>query len=77
MHFCYLNRKIYCFIGFPDGSDGKASACNEGDLGSDPWVGKILWRRKWQLTPVLLPGKFNGQKSLVGYSPRGCKEFVG
>ena len=32
----------------------KASAYNAGDLGSDPWVGKILWRRKWQPTPVLL-----------------------
>ena len=39
-----------------------------------PWVGKILWRRKWQPTPVLLPGKFHEQRSLVGYSPLGCKE---
>ena len=39
-----------------------------------PWVGKIPWRRKWQLTPVLLPGKFHGQRSLVSYSPRGLKE---
>ena len=29
---------------------------------------------KWQPTPVFLPGKFHGQKSLVGYSPWGCKE---
>ena len=41
----------------------------------DPWVGKILWSRKWQPTPVFLPGKFHGQKSLVGYSPWGCKEL--
>ena len=34
----------------------------------DPWVRKILWRRKWQLTPEFLPGKFHGQKNLVGYS---------
>ena len=32
------------------------------------------WRRKWQPTLVLLPGKFHGQKSLVGYSPGGHKE---
>jgi len=32
------------------------------------------WRRKWQPTPVLLPGKSNGRRSLVGYSPRGCDE---
>ena len=45
-----------------------------GVLGFDPWTGKILWRRKWQPTPVLLPGKFHGLRSLVGYSPWGCKE---
>ena len=38
------------------------------------WVGKIPWRRKWQPTPVLLPGKFHGWRSLVGYSPWGRKE---
>ena len=32
------------------------------------------WRGKWQSTPVLLPGKFHGQRSLVGYSPWGRKE---
>ena len=32
------------------------------------------WRRQWQPTPVLLPGKFHGQRSLVGYSPWGHKE---
>ena len=37
--------------------------------GFDPWVGKILWRRKWQLIPVFLPGESCGQRSLVGYSP--------
>ena len=35
----------------------------------------ILWRRKWQLTPVLLPGKSHGWRSLLGYSPWGCKEL--
>ena len=39
------------------------------------WVQKILWRRKWQSTPVLLPGKSHGQRSLVGYSPWGHKEL--
>ena len=34
--------------------------------GFDPWVGKIPWWRKWQFTPVLLPGKSHGQRSLVG-----------
>ena len=35
----------------------------------DPWVRKIPWRGKWQSTPVFLPGKSHGQRSLVGYSP--------
>jgi len=49
------------------GSEVKASACNVGDLGSIPRsVGKIPWRRKWQPTPVFLPGESHGQKSLVG-----------
>jgi len=39
------------------------------------WVGKIPWRNKWQPTPVFLPGKSCGQRSLVGYSPRGHKEL--
>ena len=40
----------------------------------DPWVGKIPWRRKWQPTPIFLPGEFRGQRSLVGYSPRGLRD---
>ena len=40
----------------------------------NPWVKKILWRRKWQPTPVFLPGKSHGQRSLAGYSPWGHKE---
>ena len=42
--------------------------------GCDPWVGKIPWRRKWQPTPVFLPGKSHGQRSLAGYSPWTLKE---
>ena len=37
-------------------------------------VGKISWRRKWQPTPVFLPGKSHGQRSLAGYNPWGHKE---
>ena len=40
-----------------------------------PWVGKIPWRRKSQPTPVCLPGKPHGQRSLVGYRLQGCKEI--
>ena len=40
----------------------------------DPWVRKIPWSRKWQPTPVFLPGKFHGQRNLVGCCLWGCKE---
>ena len=40
----------------------------------DPWVRKILWRRAWQPTPVLLPGESHGQRSLLGQSPWGRTE---
>ena len=41
----------------------------------DPWVRKIPWSRQQQPTPVFLPGKFHGQRSLAGYSPQGHKEW--
>ena len=39
----------------------------------NPYIGKIPWRRKWQPTPIFLPGKSHGQRSLAGNSPWGCK----
>ena len=41
--------------------------------GFDSSVGKIQWRRRWQHTPVFLPGKFHGQRSPADYSPKGCR----
>ena len=41
----------------------------------NPWVRKMIWRRKWHPTPVFLPGKSHGQRNLVGYSPCGPKEL--
>ena len=38
------------------------------------WGQKMPWRKKWQSSPVFLPGEFHGQKSLGGYSPWVCKE---
>ena len=40
----------------------------------DLWVRKIPWKRAWQPTPVFLPGKSHGQRSLMGYSPWSCKD---
>ena len=65
----YLN-----FLGFPGGSVGKESTCQCRSHRFNPWVGKIPWRRKWQPTPVFLPGKSLGQRNLAVYRPRGRKE---
>ena len=56
---------------------GKASACrhrSRGRCGFDPWVRKIPCRRKWQSTPVFLPGTSHGQRSLAGCSLWGRRE---
>ena len=45
------------------------------NAGFDLWVWKLPWRRKWQPIPVFLPGKLQDQRSLVGYSPWGCKRI--
>ena len=58
--------------GFPGGVSGKdpAAQCRRRRRrNSDPWAGKIFWRRAWQPTLVSLPGKCYGQRSLAGYSP--------
>ena len=80
-----FSRQAYC-SGLPFTSLGELldpgieptslrSPALSGRFGFDPWVRKIPWRRKWQPTPVLLlPGKFHGWRSLVGYSPWECKE---
>ena len=62
----------FCML--PTWLSGKESACQYRNHRYDPWIAKIPWRRKWQPTPVFLPGKFHGQRSLVGYSPWGNKE---
>ena len=63
--------------GLPRWSSGKESACQRRRrwrLGFNSWLGRIPRSRKWQLTPVFLPGKFHEQRNLVGYSPWGCKK---
>ena len=73
--YIFYNTFTYINTDFPGGSDGKSVCLQCRRPGLDPWVGRIPWRRKWQPTPVFLPGKFQArQRSLVGYSPWGCKE---
>jgi len=47
-------------VGFPCGSTGKEFACNAGDLGSTPGLGRFPWRRERLPTPVFWPGEFHG-----------------
>ena len=64
-------------LGCSSGARGKDPACKCRRckrLRFDPWVGKTPWRRKWQPTPVFLPGECHGQRSPAGYSPWGQKE---
>ena len=53
---------------------GKDFTCQCRRCGSDPCMGKMSWRRKWQPTLVFLPGESHGQRSLVDCSSQGCKE---
>ena len=60
--------------GLPRWLGSKESTYQFRRLGFYPWVGKILWRRKRQPTPIFLPEKSQGQRSLAVYSPWSCKE---
>ena len=66
----YYQRK-----GLPRWCSGKKSTCQFRRFRSHSWVGKIPWSMKWQPTLVFLPGKFQGQRSLMGYSLWGHKEL--
>ena len=61
---------------FPSDTRGKEPICQwrRHRLKFDCWVRTIPWRRAQQPTPVFLPGESHGQRSLVGYSPWGCKQ---
>ena len=53
-----------------------ANAGDASDASLIPGFGKISWGRIWQPSPVFLPGKFHGWRSLVGYRPWGCKRIT-
>ena len=72
----FLAGVLHTLCGLLRCLSGKESACSAGHVGSGsfhPWVGKIPWRRKWQPTPIFLPEKSHGQRSLMGYRPWGRK----
>ena len=64
-------------MGFPAGGSGRNLTAMQEMLKRcrfDPWVGKIPQSRKWQPAPVFLPGKFHGQRTLMGHSPWSHKK---
>ena len=68
----WIPIKLALIKGFPGGPSGKeptyqCSRCERHGFSS--WVGKIPWKRAWQLTPVFLPGESHGQRNCAGYSP--------
>ena len=67
---------VTVIIGLLRWLSGKESACQCRRCEFDPWVGKIIWRRKWQPTPELLLAYSRGQRSLADYSPQNHKRVT-
>ena len=67
----------YSHLGSPTScvENPPANTEDAGEVGLIPGSERFPWSRKWQPTPVFLPGKSHGQSSLVGYSPWGGKEL--
>ena len=61
-------------VGHAQWLSGKLSTSQCRRWGFIPWFWKISWRRKWQPTPVFLPGEFPRQRGPAGYSPWSLKE---
>ena len=66
----------WCMRGFPGGTSGKEPTCQcrKHETWVRSWVRKSPWRRKWQPTPVFLPGESHGLRSLAGYSSWGHRD---
>ena len=65
---------VSCPVGCPGGSVVKNPPANAGDMGLIPGSGKTPWRRKCTVSPVFLPGKSHGQRSLGACNLLGHKE---
>ena len=73
--FCYFCSHMHTNV-LPGSASGKEpifQCLGRKRQGFNPWVGKILWRRVRQPTPVFLPGESHEQRSLAGYSSWGHK----
>ena len=76
INFCFFGSLIFSgagrflsprdiWQGFPSWLRGKESTCQNRRHGFNPWVKKMPWKRKWQPTPVFLPGESHGLGSLA------------
>ena len=77
VHCRQIQASFHGGHGLPSWHSSKESWCQcrrYKRCGFDPWVGKILWSRAWQPTPVFSPGKSRGQRTLAGYSPCSLKQ---
>ena len=84
--FCHPPNKVCTYqqqlinpnysLGLPWWLRSKKPTCQYRRCGFDLRVGKIPWRRKWQPTPLFMPGTSHGQRKLVGYSPWGFEELA-
>ena len=70
-----IYQKPWRTVGFPGGSGGKESACDEGDLGSIPGSGRSPGERRGNPVQYSCLENPHGQRSLMGYSPQGHKEL--
>ena len=70
--FTNVYHVVNLLTGLPCQLGSKEFACRRCRF--DPWFRKILWRRKWQPTPVFLPGTCHGQSSLGGATVHGVKK---
>ena len=73
-HVCLVTLLLANLSGIAVVKNMPASAGNTRDTGLIPESGRSPGGGAWQLTPVFLPGQSHGQRSLVGYGPRGRKE---
>ena len=68
------HKKEHIWVSSNDVDENLESEWNKLEKNTDHTLTHTSWRRQWHPTPVLLPGKSHGQRSLVGYSPWGCQE---
>ena len=76
LHAFAILHQVIIGWGFAGGSDSKESACSVGDLGSTPGLGRSPGGGHGNPIQYSCLENPHGQRSLVGYSPWGCRELA-